>query len=142
VQYFVVIEHAPSEDKCNEVKDSFYEKTGSVFNQFPKYNMRILFADFNAKIGKESNFKPTNGNKSLYEIANDKGVRGVNVATCRDHFAKRAIFPHRDIFQSCKQFCGSGKPRAQGFIDRVSNTIIQNNRIKSKCLGYWESKYH
>jgi hypothetical protein len=38
------------EDKCDDVKDSFYEELGCVFDQFPRYNMKILLGDFNVKV--------------------------------------------------------------------------------------------
>jgi hypothetical protein len=40
--------HAPCEDMSDNVKDSFYEELGHVFDQFPAYNMKILLGDFNA----------------------------------------------------------------------------------------------
>jgi hypothetical protein len=57
------------------VKDSFYEELECVFDKFPKYHMKILLGDFNAKVSKEDIFKPTIGNESLDEISNDNGVR-------------------------------------------------------------------
>jgi hypothetical protein len=33
--------HAPTEDKTDEVKDSFYEEFVHVFNKFPKYHTII-----------------------------------------------------------------------------------------------------
>ena len=33
----VVNVHAPSEGKCDESKDNFYEELEQVFNHFPKY---------------------------------------------------------------------------------------------------------
>ena len=35
----VVNVHAPSEEKSDEVKDSFYEELEQVFDHFPKYHM-------------------------------------------------------------------------------------------------------
>ena len=52
--------HAPSEEK-SESKDSFYEELEQVFDHFPKYHMKILLGNFNAKVGSESIFKPTSG---------------------------------------------------------------------------------
>jgi hypothetical protein len=67
--------HAPCEDKGDDVKDSFYEELGLVFFlQFPRYDVKILLGDFNAKIGRESIYKPTTGNESLHEISNDNGL--------------------------------------------------------------------
>jgi hypothetical protein len=39
--------HAPSEEKSDDSKDSFYEE----LEHFPKYHMKILLRDFNAKWG-------------------------------------------------------------------------------------------
>jgi hypothetical protein len=48
--------HAPTEDKTDEVKDSFYEELERVFDKFPKYRMKIRLGDFNAKVGKGRHF--------------------------------------------------------------------------------------
>jgi hypothetical protein len=70
--------HAPCEDKSDEVKDSFYEELGCVFDQFPMYDMKILLGDFNVKGGREDIFKPTIGNESSQKISNDNGDRAVS----------------------------------------------------------------
>jgi hypothetical protein len=56
---FVLNVHAPTEDKTDYVKDSFYEEWERVFDTFPKYYMNILIGDFNAEVGREDFFKPT-----------------------------------------------------------------------------------
>jgi exonuclease III len=89
--------HAPCENKGDDVKDSFYEELGRVFDQFPRYDMKILLGDFNAKVGRKNIFKPTIGNKSLHEISNDNGVRIVNFATSKNLVLKSTMFPHRKI---------------------------------------------
>jgi hypothetical protein len=66
--------HAPTEDKTDYVKDS-YEELGHVFVIFPKYLMKVLLGDFNAKVGKKNISKPTTGNESLHEVNNDNGIR-------------------------------------------------------------------
>jgi exonuclease III len=53
--------HPPTEDKTDDVKDSFYEELERVFDKFPKYHMKIILGDFNAKVGREDIFKPTIG---------------------------------------------------------------------------------
>jgi hypothetical protein len=75
--------NAPTEDKIDDVKDSFYEELELVFDELPKYHMIILL-DFNAKVGREDIFKPTIGNESLHEISKDNGVRLVNFATSKN----------------------------------------------------------
>jgi hypothetical protein len=42
---------ASTEEKSDDVKDSFYKKLEHVFDKFPKYHMKILLGDFNAKVG-------------------------------------------------------------------------------------------
>jgi hypothetical protein len=64
--------HAPCEDKSDHVND-IYEELGRVFDQFPRYDMKILLGDVNAKVGRKDIFKPTIGNDSSHEISNDNG---------------------------------------------------------------------
>jgi hypothetical protein len=71
-----------SEDKDDDIKDSFYEELEQVFDQFPMYHTKILL-DFNAKAGREDIFQPIIGNKSLHKASNDNGVRVVNFATSK-----------------------------------------------------------
>jgi hypothetical protein len=89
--------HAPTEDKDDDIKDSFYEELEHVFDQFPKCHMKILLGDFNAKVVREDISKPIIGNESLHEASNDNGVRVVNFATSKNLIVKSATFPHRDI---------------------------------------------
>jgi hypothetical protein len=71
---FVLNVHAPTDDKTDDVKESFYVELECVIDKFPKYHMEILLGDFNAKAGREEIFKSTIGNVSLHEISNDNGV--------------------------------------------------------------------
>ena len=59
--------------------------------------MKILLGDFNAKVGRESIFKPTIGQESLHQDSNDNGVRLVNFATSKNLVVKSTMFPHRNI---------------------------------------------
>jgi hypothetical protein len=49
--------HAPTEDNDNDIGDSFYEELEQVFDQFHRYHMKILLADFNAKEGRKEGRK-------------------------------------------------------------------------------------
>ena len=89
--------HAPSEEKSDESKDSFYEELAQVFDHFPKYHMKILLGDFNAKVGREKILKPTIGNESLHQYSNDNGVRIVNFTTSKNLVVKSTMFPHQNI---------------------------------------------
>jgi hypothetical protein len=89
--------HAPCENKGDDVKDNFYEELGRVFDQFPRYDMKILLGDFNSKVGRENIFKPTVGNESLHEISKDNGVRVVNFTTSKNLVGKSTMFLHCKI---------------------------------------------
>jgi len=67
--------------KSNQSKDSFYGELKQVFDHFPRYHMKKLLGDFNAKVGRENIFKPTIEQESLHQESNDNGVRLVNFAT-------------------------------------------------------------
>jgi hypothetical protein len=70
-----------------------------VFDDFLKYHMKILLWDFNAKVGRENIFKPTNRNKSLHQDSKDSDVRIVNFATSRKLFVKSRC-SHTETFIS------------------------------------------
>jgi hypothetical protein len=89
--------HAPTEDKTDDVKGSFYKELGCVFDKFPKYHMKILFGESSVKVSREDIFKPTIGNESLQEISNDDGVRLVHFATSKNLRVKSTMFPHHNI---------------------------------------------
>ena len=89
--------HAPSEEKSDGSKDSFYEEIDQVFEHFPKYDTKVLLGDFNAKVGRENIFKLTIRNESLHQDTNDNGVRIVSFVMSKNLVVKRTMFPHRDI---------------------------------------------
>ena len=50
---FIVLNvHAPSEEKSDNSKDSFYEESEQVFDHFPKNHMKMLLGDLHAKVGR------------------------------------------------------------------------------------------
>jgi hypothetical protein len=51
--------HAPTEDKIDDMKDS-YKEPKHVFDKFPKYHMKILLGDFSIKVDSEDFFQTNN----------------------------------------------------------------------------------
>jgi hypothetical protein len=84
----VLIVHALTEDKIDNVKDSFYEDVEHVFDKFPKCHMKILLGDLRAKVGREDIFKPPVGCESLHEVINYNGVGVVNCVTSKSDCQK------------------------------------------------------
>ena len=93
----VVNVHAPSEEKSDTSKDSFYVELEQVFDHFPKCHMKMLLGDFNAKVGGENILKPTIGQESLHQDSSDNGDRLVNFATSKHLVVKSMMFPHRNF---------------------------------------------
>ena len=59
--------------------------------------MKILLGDFNAKVRRETTFKPALQNENQHQDSNDYGFIIVNVATSKNLVVKSKMFPHRDI---------------------------------------------
>jgi hypothetical protein len=89
--------HTPSVEECNDSKDSLYGELKQVVGQFPKYHTKITLGYFNAKVGRESNFKPAIGNESLHQDSNNNGVRIVKFATSKN-LLLRAQFSRTETF--------------------------------------------
>jgi hypothetical protein len=70
--------HAPTEDKNDDLKGSFYKELEHAFSLLPKYHMKIFLGDFYEKVWEEYIFKPTIRNESLHEISNDNEIRVVD----------------------------------------------------------------
>jgi hypothetical protein len=62
-------------------------------DKLPKYHMKMLLRDFNAKVDREDIFKPAIGNESLHEISNDNGVRIVNADISKNIKVKSTMCP-------------------------------------------------
>jgi hypothetical protein len=113
------------------MKDRFYTELEHVFDKFPKYHMKILLGDFNAKVGREDIFKPTTGNDSLHEISNDNTVRVANFATLKNLIVKSTMFPHLNIHK-CTCTSPDGKTHNQTdhiLIDRRRHSSILESSI-------------
>jgi hypothetical protein len=115
--------HAPSEELSDESKDSFYEELEQVFYHFPKYHIKILLEDFDAKVGRENMFKPTIWNGSLHRDSNDNGVRIVNFATSKNLVIKSTMFQHRNIHKYTRT---SPDGHTHNQIDRTEHSPLEN----------------
>ena len=59
--------HAPSQEERDDSKGSVYVESWQVFGHFSKYHMKILFGDFNIKLGREDIFKREIGNEFQHQ---------------------------------------------------------------------------
>jgi hypothetical protein len=93
----LICAHAPTEEKSEYIKDSFYEELETVVTGCPKNDIKILLVDFNAKVGLEDQDKSAVGNCGLYEESNDNGLRLIGLASALNMVIGGTVFPHRKV---------------------------------------------
>jgi hypothetical protein len=91
--------HAPTQNKSDDTKNSFYKELEYVLEQFLKYHMKMLLGAFSAEVRREDIFKPTIRNESLHEISYSNGVTAINFATAENVIVKSTMFPHHSIHE-------------------------------------------
>jgi hypothetical protein len=72
--------HEPTEDERDDSSDICYEELEQAVGSFPKYHMKILLENCNAKFWKYI-FKLKNRDDSLHENGNLNRVARVNIPT-------------------------------------------------------------
>jgi hypothetical protein len=86
--------------------------------------MKILFGDFNVKVGMEDIFTQTLRNETLHEISNDNGVRVVNFATLKHLVVKSMMFPHCNINKFTWTYDGT-------MHNQIDHILIDRRRLSS-----------
>lgn len=89
--------YAPTEDADEEDKDIFYDSLEELTTQLPKYDLRIVLGDANAKIGKESLWDKVAGKHSLHEVTNENGLRLLSFSEVMNLKVVSTMFPHKNI---------------------------------------------
>ncbi|KAK9752713.1 hypothetical protein QE152_g3940 [Popillia japonica] len=89
--------HAHSEDKDEDIKTRFYEELDEVLNKIPKFDIKCLIGDMNAKVGREEEYSVTTGGKSLHKVSNDNGKRLIEFALENSMKIVSTAFDHKDI---------------------------------------------
>lgn len=89
--------HCPTEEKEYEEKEKFYEEIERVYNEIPKYDVKMIIGDFNAKIGKEEIYKPVIGSHSKHNESNQNGKMLIEFATERNMRIVSTCFQHKNI---------------------------------------------
>jgi len=72
--------HSPTNKKTEKIKEEFYNLLEQNMNQIAGSDIKIILGDFNAKVGKESIYKPTFGNESLHNETNNNGGKMIQFA--------------------------------------------------------------
>lgn len=91
--------HAETEEKDKAVKETFYQRLEQVLERAPTNDVKVVLSDFNAKIGREHEYKRVTGCQSLHRESNDNGRRLINFAISGDMVVSSTCFPRRDIYK-------------------------------------------
>ena len=59
--YSLINEHAMTNDSPDEEKEAFYEKLSRVYDNYPRYDIKIILGDMNAKVDGQEIYRPTIG---------------------------------------------------------------------------------
>ena len=71
-----IAQHYSNTCSCaTEEKDDFNEDLERIYMKAPKYDIKVVMGDFNAKVGKESGLAPNVRKYSLHEETNNNGWR-------------------------------------------------------------------
>jgi exonuclease III len=82
--YSIINAYAPMEDKSDIEKDVFYDELRNLYDTCPKYDVKLIIGDLNAKIGKEPIYYPATGKGAHHQESNENGKRSIHFAASRN----------------------------------------------------------
>ncbi|XP_035210152.1 craniofacial development protein 2-like [Stegodyphus dumicola] len=86
-----------AEDQEEEEKEIIYEELSMIYRSCPKYDIKIVMRDMNAKLGKEDEFRPTIKKHGLYDGTNDNGQSLLLFAAEHNMIVSSTVFSHKKI---------------------------------------------
>lgn len=118
--------HAPSEEKGIELKEQFYSKLDEVYEAIPRYDMKIILGDANAKIGREEILMPTIGKHSLHAETNENGYFLVDFAKEKGLIIKSTYHQRKDIYK------GTWRSPDGRTVNQIDHVLIEKN--EENCI--------
>ena len=96
----IVLGYAPTNEKEEEQKDSFYLQLEGILNDLKDKDVNILMGDFNAKIGADNTgYEEVMGKHALGEM-NDNGERFAELCGTNNLVIGGSIFPHKRVHKA------------------------------------------
>lgn len=128
----IVNVHAPTEDKDLETKNEFYEKVEEILRGIPRYDIKLVIGDLNAKVGREDDYKNITGGKSLHKVSNQNGMKMIEFASENQLKICSTAFDHKDIHK-VTWVSPDGKTKNQ-----IDHVMIENRHSRAirDCRSY------
>jgi len=87
----------PTNEITEEIKEEFYNLLEQNMNQIAGSDIKVILGDFNAKVGKESIYKPAIGNESLHNETKNSGRKMIQFVISESLNVRSTMFPLKDI---------------------------------------------
>ncbi|KAL3269070.1 hypothetical protein HHI36_008153 [Cryptolaemus montrouzieri] len=116
--------HCPTEEKENEIKEKFYEMIEEEYDKTPKFDVKIILGDFNAKLGQEEIYRPAIGKYSKHEESNENGKKLIELATERNLRVVTTYFQHKDIYK------GTWISPDNRTVNQIDHMVIESKHAK------------
>src|SRR5699024_10754507 len=117
--------HAPTEDKSIEEKEEYYEDLDKEYSRIPKYDIKIILGDANAKIGKEDRYRPTIGRHSKHDKTNGNGEKLIEFAMEKNMVIACTTFQRKEIYK------GTWISPNREKINQIDHVVIEKQHAQS-----------
>jgi hypothetical protein len=87
----------PTEEEDEEDKEKLYDDLEKIQEGIPKYDLKMIIGDFNAKVGTEECMREVAGRYTLRDTSNENGIMLGQFATRQRMKIKSTCFPHNRI---------------------------------------------
>ena len=97
----IICIHAPTKDKENSDKETFYDTSENTLEECPQSDMKLLIGDFNVKTVKKINDIKTNLlEQSLQQVTRENGEFLINFASANDLRISGTMFQQKNIHKA------------------------------------------
>lgn len=117
--------HAPTEEAGMEQKEAFYNKLDTEYEKLPRYDLKVILGDANAKIGREEQFRPTIGKFSKHEKTNENGQLLIDFAREKGMIVKSTYFEKKDIHKA------TWRSPDGTYMNQIDHVLIEKDIEKS-----------
>lgn len=117
--------HAPSEDKNIDTKEEYYGRLDREYDKIPRYDMKIILGDANAKIGREEVYQTVIGKFSKHEKTTENGKLLIDFSKEKELIIKSTDFQRKDIHK------GTWRSPDGAHVNQIDHILVEKGQQKS-----------